>query len=89
MQKEARMAGYAKKKFDKPDEVRTFANGKLDVVNLASHVVARAAFEPGWKWSESIKPKVGTDSCQKNHSRTLTVRCARNPDQPSGLTMSV
>jgi hypothetical protein len=65
--REARMANYAKKKFDTPDEVRTFGNGELDVVNLASHVVARARFEPGWKWSESIKPKVGTDSCQKNH----------------------
>lgn len=61
------MAGYAKKKFDTPDETRTFDNGKLDVVNLGSHVVARAQFEPGWKWSESIKPKVGTDTCQKHH----------------------
>lgn len=61
------MAGHATKKFDAPDEVRTFDHGKLDVINLGSHVVARALFEPGWKWSESIKPKVGTDSCQKHH----------------------
>ncbi|HLF70014.1 MAG TPA: cupin domain-containing protein [Actinomycetota bacterium] len=61
------MASYMKKSFDTPDEVRTFAHGKLDVVSLGSHVIARTSFEPGWKWSEDIKPKVGTDSCQKHH----------------------
>lgn len=66
------MAGYAQKTFDKADEVRTFDNGKLDVVNLESRVAARATFEPGWKWSESIKPKVGTDSCKKHHVGYVT-----------------
>lgn len=61
------MAGNTKKTFDAPDEVRTFDKGKMDVVNLGSRMAARAVFEPGWKWSESIKPKVGTDSCQKHH----------------------
>ena len=27
----------------------------------------RAVFEPGWRWSESVRPIVGTNSCQTAH----------------------
>jgi hypothetical protein len=36
-------------------------------VNLASQKAGRAVFEPGWKWSECVKPLVGTDSCEVHH----------------------
>jgi mannose-6-phosphate isomerase-like protein (cupin superfamily) len=55
------------KSFDSPDETREFPKAKMDVVRLATHSVARGTLEPGWKWSESIKPIVGTESCQKHH----------------------
>lgn len=61
------MGKHASKRFDKPDETRSFDKGKLDVVHLAGSTAARATFEPGWRWSTSVKPIVGTDSCQGHH----------------------
>jgi len=56
------------KNFDSPDETRPFqGKGKADVVNLAGQTVGRAVFEPGWKWSENVKPIAKTDSCQVSH----------------------
>ena len=50
-----------------PDEVRSFDNGRMDVVTLDNVTVGKATFEPGWRWSEAVKPKAGTDSCQVPH----------------------
>jgi quercetin dioxygenase-like cupin family protein len=56
-----------KKSFDTPDEVRTPPKTKVEVVNLGDRPVMRITFEPGWKWSEHVKPTAGTDSCQAHH----------------------
>jgi hypothetical protein len=62
------MAALEGKTFDSPDEVRPFqANGQVELVNLASGPVGRGTFEPGWKWSNDVKPIAGTDSCQVPH----------------------
>jgi len=61
------MTKLAKKRFDASDETRPIANGKVEVVSLDDIQVMRTTFEPGWRWSESIKPIVGTDSCQVHH----------------------
>jgi hypothetical protein len=61
------MAESVGKTFDSPDEVRTFDKGRVEVVNLGSQKAGRAVFEPGWKWSECVKPIVGGDSCQAHH----------------------
>ena len=50
-----------------PDEVRSFDNGRMDVVTLENVTVGKATFEPGWRWSEAVKPIAGTDSCQVPH----------------------
>jgi uncharacterized cupin superfamily protein len=56
------------KRFDSPDETREFeGKGQAKVVELAGHPVAYGTFEPGWKWSENVKPIAGTDSCQAAH----------------------
>ncbi len=56
------------KSFDSPDEVRQFeGNGKADVVTIGGRAVGRGTFEPGWRWSENVKPIAGTDSCQTSH----------------------
>jgi hypothetical protein len=55
------------KSFTKPDEVRTFPKGKLELVNIGGAVVGRATFEPGWKWSTSLQPIVKTKSCEAPH----------------------
>ena len=62
------MAGMEVKNFDKPDEVRPFeGNGEAAVLNIGGRVVGRGVFEPGWRWSENVKPIAGTDSCQVSH----------------------
>ncbi len=50
-----------------PDETRTFDKGRLEVVEVNGQRVGRGTFEPGWKWSECVKPIAGTDSCQAEH----------------------
>ena len=65
------MAGIEAKNLGSPDEVRTPAKTKIDVVHVGSAEVGRFTFEPGWKWSECIKPVVKTDSCQAEHLGTV------------------
>ena len=63
------MAKMIKMSLNSPEETRTFkdAKGKLELVNRDAGAVGRATFEPGWKWSEHVKPIAGTDSCQSAH----------------------
>lgn len=61
------MTQMVKKNFDAPDETRPIAKGKVDIVNFGDLQPMRTTFEPGWRWSESIKPIVKTDSCQIQH----------------------
>ncbi len=62
------MATLNKKNFDNPDETMTPEKMKVDNVDLGNGVkAARMTTQPGWKWSECIKPMIGTDTCQKNH----------------------
>ncbi|MGD0741088.1 MAG: cupin domain-containing protein [Terracidiphilus sp.] len=67
------------KAFDKPDEVREFLNGRLELVKIGGATVGRAILQPGWSWSSSIKPVVKTKSCEAAHfqfhiSATIRVR---------------
>lgn len=59
-----------KKSFDQPDEVRPFKDGKgkLSVFTLGNTIMGRGEFEPGWRWSQHVKPIAGTDSCQAAHT---------------------
>jgi uncharacterized cupin superfamily protein len=62
------MAEIEVKNFDSPDEVREFeGKGKADVVQIGGQTVGRGTFEPGWRWSENVKPIAGTDSCEVSH----------------------
>jgi quercetin dioxygenase-like cupin family protein len=58
-----------RKDFGSPDETRPFKDGagELKLVNVESGMVGKATFNPGWKWSEHVKPIAGTDSCQASH----------------------
>ena len=62
------MPETTKKNIAKPDETRNFPKGKLDVVKVANLVFGKATFEPGWRWSECVKPTAGTNSCMVHHS---------------------
>jgi mannose-6-phosphate isomerase-like protein (cupin superfamily) len=54
--------------FDKPDNERDFPNGHAAFVDVGDHTVARTTMQPGWKWSNDIKPIAKTDSCQMLHT---------------------
>ena len=63
------MAQMIRKSLDAPEEVRPFEDGKgrVELVNLEAGPVGRATFEPGWRWSEHVKPLAQTDSGQAAH----------------------
>jgi hypothetical protein len=61
------VAGVESKSMDAPDERRTPTKTNIDVVTVGDTEVGRFTFEPGWKWSECIKPVAKTDSCQATH----------------------
>jgi hypothetical protein len=70
---EINMAGTSRqvrKSFTSPDETRPFngQKGKFDIVTVGDHTVGRGTFEPGWRWSEHVKPIAGTPSCQAAHT---------------------
>jgi mannose-6-phosphate isomerase-like protein (cupin superfamily) len=64
---ESAVAGVETRDFDSPDETRTPDKTQVDVVRMGGATVGRFAFEPGWRWSECVKPVAGTDSCQARH----------------------
>jgi mannose-6-phosphate isomerase-like protein (cupin superfamily) len=55
------------KRFETPEELRTFEKGKFEIVRLAGSTIGRATYEPGWKWSLHVGPSAGTKSCQVEH----------------------
>ena len=55
------------KKFENPDEVRNFPKGKLELLNIGGKTIGRAVFQPGWKWSTSVKPIAQTETCLAPH----------------------
>ena len=55
------------RRFDKPDEVREFEKGKLEVVHVGGMTIGRATYEPGWRWTEHVGPTVGAESCEVEH----------------------
>jgi hypothetical protein len=65
--KDGVMSGIESKSFDRADETRTPAKTRVDVVRVGGTAVGRFTFQPGWRWSECIKPVVGTERCQNDH----------------------
>ncbi len=55
------------KSFGKPDEIRQFTKGRLELINIGGATVGRAILEPGWRWATSVQPLVGTKSCEAPH----------------------
>jgi class 3 adenylate cyclase len=61
------MPRLQKRSFSQPEETRKFSCGQLRTVKLDDTVFGEYRLDPGWKWSECIKPIVGTPSCQHHH----------------------
>ena len=55
------------KTFDTPDDTVTFDHGHIHLVTVGSITVGREVLEPGWRWSEHVKPIVGTEWCEFHH----------------------
>jgi hypothetical protein len=55
------------KNFGKPDEVREFPKGRVELVKVGGAMVGRAVFEPGWRWATSVQPLAKTKSCEAPH----------------------
>ena len=73
------VSAFSAKSHDNPDEVRSPDKTRVEVVRLPGFTLGRFKMEPGWRWSQCIKPVVGTDSCQVGHvghvvSGRLTVK---------------
>jgi len=56
-----------RKSLDRPDETRSFDKGKVALVDVGEATIGRFKLEPGWRWSTSVKPIVGTDLCMHTH----------------------
>jgi quercetin dioxygenase-like cupin family protein len=61
------MPSLESRNFDSPDETRSPDKTVVELVAVAGAQVGRYTFQPGWRWSECIKPVAQTDSCQVDH----------------------
>jgi quercetin dioxygenase-like cupin family protein len=61
------VTALAVKSHNSPDEKRRPDKSEIDLVTVGDYTIGRFSFEPGWRWSEAIKPVVKTESCQNNH----------------------
>lgn len=55
------------KTFGKPDETREFPRGKAEILKIGGGEVGRLVFQPGWRWSNDVKPLAKTASCEAPH----------------------
>ena len=55
------------KSFGAPEEVREFPNGRAEILEIGGGSVGRFVFQPGWRWSDDVKPLAGTHSCEVQH----------------------
>jgi len=53
--------------FATPDEVREFPKGKAEILEVGGSAIGRLVFQPGWRWSQDVKPVAGTTSCEAPH----------------------
>ena len=53
--------------FGSPSEVREFPHGHAEILNVGDSTIGRLVLEPGWRWSNDLKPIAGTDSCMAPH----------------------
>jgi quercetin dioxygenase-like cupin family protein len=65
------MKSTEKKSLNSPDETRFFPKGKVETVTVGGVTFGRATFDPGWKWSEHVKPIAKTKSCEAPHTQYL------------------
>ena len=55
------------KNFASPDETRTFEHGVVELIDIAGTQIGRLTLQPGWRWSDHVKPIAGTELCEAPH----------------------
>jgi hypothetical protein len=55
--------------FASPDELRNFPHGQAEILRVSNADVGRLVLQPGWRWSNDVKPIAKTPSCQAAHSQ--------------------
>lgn len=61
------VTSFQVKSHDSPDEVRAPDKTRVEVVQFDGYTIGRFNFQPGWRWSECVKPVVKTEQCQLSH----------------------
>jgi hypothetical protein len=61
------VVGIQTKRFNAPDESRKFPKGVFELAKLGEVTIGRAAYEPGWKWSEHVGRETGARFCEVEH----------------------
>jgi Cupin len=64
------------KRFENPDETRTFEKGKFELIQIGGMMIGRATYEPGWKWSEHVGKAMGLTSCSVEHVGMVVSGCS-------------
>jgi quercetin dioxygenase-like cupin family protein len=83
------VSSFERKSHEAPDERRTPPKTQVDIVRLEGFTLGRFTFQPGWRWSENVKPIVGTESCQLSHvgyavSGRITIRLPDGREETIG-----
>ncbi len=58
-------AGY--QDFAASDEIRRFEKGRAEILHTPVGEVGRFVLQPGWRWSEHVRPIAGTELCEAAH----------------------
>jgi class 3 adenylate cyclase len=82
------MARMQRKLLTTPDEVRPFTHGRAEIWELGDAVIGKQVFEPGWRWSDDVKPVALTDTCEYHHLGIVMSGRLRFAT-PDGLEMEV
>jgi class 3 adenylate cyclase len=61
------VAKLQKRNLGSPDEVRSVGRGRLELVEMGDAAFGRITYEPGWRWSQDLKPLIGSEWCEIHH----------------------
>ena len=64
------------KRFDNPDELRTFDKGTFELLEIGGMTIGRATYQPGWRWSEDVGAALGELHCHVEHVGMVVSGCA-------------
>src|SRR5262245_12603389 len=64
------------KRFEAPDETRTFEKGRFEIIRVGGMTIGRATYEPGWRWSVHVGAKLGQAMCEVEHVGMVVSGCA-------------